>query len=126
VTQEEARAIAARAGCHLEGFGGTEQGIIGALAAVGLVVGGEDGRVVHLSWWPYPEDGFSGLHTIDEIYSRGVDEVRQVETKQPVTVGLVDIGKHLRPNRRSGQIVLYVESSTGPDAASPWRAIKLL
>ena len=31
VTQEEAREIAARAGCHLEGLGGTEQGVIGAL-----------------------------------------------------------------------------------------------
>jgi hypothetical protein len=125
VTQEEARAIAARAGCHLEGLGGTEQGIIGALAAVGLVVGGEDGRIVHLSWWPYPEDGFSGPHTIDEIRSRGVDEVRQAETQQPVTIGLVDVGKHLRPNRRGGQIVLYVEASTGPDAAAPWRAVKV-
>ena len=47
VTQEEAREIAACAGCHLEGLGGTEQGVIGALAAVALVVGGEDGRVVH-------------------------------------------------------------------------------
>jgi len=125
VTQEEARTVAARAGCHLEGLGGTEQGIIGALAAVGLVVGGEDGRVVHLSSWPYPEDGFLGPHTIDEIRSRGVDEVRQVETQQPVTSGLVDVGKRLRPNRRGGQIVLYVAACAGPDAIPSWRAVKI-
>jgi hypothetical protein len=49
MTQEEARAVAIRAKCHLEGLGGTEQGIIGALAAIGLIVGGNDGRVVHLA-----------------------------------------------------------------------------
>jgi hypothetical protein len=126
ITQEEARAVAARAGCHLEGLGGTEQGIIGALAAIGLVVGGEDGRVVHLSRWPYPEDGFSGLHTIEEICSRGVSEVRQAATERPVTIGPVDVGKHLRPNWRGGQIILYVESANGPDSTVPWRAVKLL
>jgi hypothetical protein len=126
VTQDEARSIAARAGCHLEGLGGTEQGIIGALAAIGLVVGGEDGRIVHLHSWQYPEDHFSGPRGIDEILARGVDEVRQAGTEEPVSVGQVDVGKHLRPNRRSGRIVLYVEASSGPEASAPWRAVKIL
>ena len=126
ITQDEARAIAARAGCYLEGLGGTNQGIIGALAAIGLVVGGNDGRIVHLSWWPYPEDGFSGSHEIEEIVARGVDEVRQVANDSPVSCGWVDVGNHLRPNRRGGRIVLYVEESSGPEAAAPWRAVKLL
>jgi hypothetical protein len=126
VTQEEARTIAARAGFHLEGLGGTEQGIIGALAAIALAVGGNDGRIVHFSWWPYPEDGFSGPHAIEEVYSRGVDEIRQAGTDRPVTVGLVDVGKHLRPNRRGGRTVLYVEASTSPETTASWRAVKLL
>jgi hypothetical protein len=123
VTQDEARAAAARAGCHLEGLGGTEQGVIGALAAVGLIVGGEDGRVVHLSSWPYPDDAFSGPRAIDDLYARGVDTVRQLGSDSPVTIGPVDIGKHLRPNWRGGRIVLYVDASTDP--VSPWRAVKL-
>jgi len=50
VDQDEAHALAARLGVHLEGLGGTtEQGVIGALAAVGLASTGEDGRVVHLT-----------------------------------------------------------------------------
>lgn len=125
VTQEEARAIASRASCHLEGLGGTEQGIIGALAAVGLVVGGEDGRVVHLNSWPYPDEEFAGVRGLDELRSRGIAEFRQVGTELPVDSGPVDIGKHLRPNRRSGRIVMYVEASGSPDAAAPWRAVKL-
>jgi hypothetical protein len=126
VTQDEARAVAARAGCHLEGLGGTEQGVIGALAAIGLVAGGDDGRIVHLAWWPYPEDGFSGPHSVEEIRSRGVDEIRQAGNGEPVRCGLVDVGKHLRPNRRGGRIVLHVEATTAvPDRAGPWRAVKI-
>ena len=123
VTQEEARAVAARAGCHLEGLGGTEQGIIGALAAVGLVVGGDDGRIVHLNSWIYPGDTFSGPRGIDELRARGVDEVKNVATGERIVLGPVDVGNHLRPNRRGGRIVLYAEAS--PGATAPWRAVKL-
>ncbi len=126
VTQDEARAIATRAGCHLEGLGGTEQGIIGALAAVGLAAGGEDGRIVHLSWWPYPEDGFSGPQTVEDILSRGVYEIKQIGTEAPVIATTVDVGKRLRPNLRGGRIVLYVEASQEPHATAPWHAVKLL
>jgi hypothetical protein len=124
VTQDEARAVASRAGCHLEGRGGTEQGIIGALAALGLVAGGEDGRVVHLASWPYPDEAFSGPRQVEELYARGIKQIRQLESGQPVTFGPIDIGKHLRPNWRGGQIVLLVNPSE-PGAAAPWRALKL-
>jgi hypothetical protein len=124
ITQDEARAVAARAGCHLEGLGGTEQGIIGALAAIGLVVGGDDGRIVHLSSWPYP-DGFSGPQTIENLYARGIHRIQQIESGDPVVSGPIDIGKHLRPNWRGGGIVLFVEPSAEPGKA-PWRALKLL
>jgi hypothetical protein len=124
VTQDEARAIAARAGCYLEGLGGTEQGIIGALAAIGLIIEGEDGRVVHLASWPYP-DPLTGPQAIDDLYARGIHGILDVKSGEPVTLGPVDIGKHLRPNWRGGRIVLYVDASTEPGAA-PWRALKLL
>jgi hypothetical protein len=122
VTQDEARAIAARAGCHLEALGGTEQGVIGALAAIGLIVGGDDGRVVQLSSWPYP-DSFSGLQTIEDLHARGIHRIQYVVTGETITSGPIDIGKHLRPNWRGGSIVLFVDASTEPKA--PWRALKL-
>jgi hypothetical protein len=125
ITQEEARAVAARAGCYLEGLGGTEQGIIGALAAIGLIVGGEDGRVVHLASWPYPDDGFCGPQRIDDLYARGINRIQQIDSDKPVAFGPIDIGKHLRPNWRGSRIVLYVDASTEPGTA-PWRALKLL
>jgi hypothetical protein len=125
VSQDEARAIAARAGCHLEGLGGTEQGVIGALAAIGLISGGDDGRVVQLHAWPYPDDEFSGPRDIGDIFARGVNEIRHLNSNEPVTTGLVDIGKHLRPNWRGGRIVLFVEASPDPGSAAPWRAVKV-
>jgi hypothetical protein len=124
VTQDEARAVAARARCHLEGLGGTEQGVIGALAGIGLVAGGEDGRVVHLASWPYPDETFSGPRQVEELYARGIEQIRQIESGQPVIDGPIDIGKHLRPNWRGGQIILLVNPSD-PGAAAPWHALKL-
>src|SRR5262249_8075304 len=76
IEQEEARALASRCGFHLEGLGGTEGGVIGALAAVGLIADGNDGRVVHLDSWP---DDLGGPQPVEAIRARGID-VRCLET----------------------------------------------
>jgi hypothetical protein len=125
VSQDEAREVAAKAGCYLEGLGGTEQGVVGALAAVGLIAGGDDGRVVQLSHWPYPDDAFTGPCGIDDLHARGIDEVRILESGEQITRGSVDIGKHLRPNLRGGRIVLYVNASNDRSAGASWQAVKL-
>ncbi len=119
ITQGAARELAGSHGIHLEGLGGTEDGIIGALAAVVLRAGGEDGRVVHRRGWPWP-DPFTGLRTVEEVHARGVDEVRVLATGAPVHQGLVDVGKRLRPAFRGGRVVLFVESG---EAA--WRGLKV-
>jgi hypothetical protein len=46
VTQVEARQLAADHGVFLQGLSGTEDGVIGALSAVGLMATKNDGRVV--------------------------------------------------------------------------------
>lgn len=125
ITQQEARDMAESSGCTLEGLGGTNQGIVGALAGVGLVATGEDGRVVHLMSWTYPDDAFSGLQSIEAITARGVHEIRNLKSDEPVNEGPVDIGKHLRPNWRGGRIVLYVEAITTSESPAPWRAVKI-
>ncbi len=123
VTKAQARAIAGDAGVYLEGLGGSEQGGIGALAAVGLIASGDDGRVVHLDGLAWPDD-FGGTRQVSELLARGVQRIRRRDTGEEVTGGAIDVGKHLRPNVRGGQIVLLVEPA--PDAAGPpWRAVKL-
>jgi hypothetical protein len=120
VSQSEAISVAGRSACHLEGLGGTNQGIIGALAAVALACGGEDGRVVHVEGWPWP-DPFSGVQPVDAIHARGVHEIRMI-SGEAFTGDAVDLGKHLRPNWRGGRLVLFVDP---PANGAPPRAAKL-
>jgi hypothetical protein len=121
VDQADARRVAAGSGCYLEGLGGTNQGIIGALAAIASAASGDDGRVVHVDEWPWP-DPFSGVQSVGAIRDRGITDIRT--TAGDAFAGdTVDVGKHLRPNWRGGRIVLLVEP---PEAAgSPWRAAKV-
>jgi hypothetical protein len=120
VSQSDARSVAEHSGCHLEGLGGTNQGIIGALAAVAFAAAGDDGRVVHIEGWPWP-DRFSGVQQVAAVRARGVEEIRAT-TGEPFAGNVVDVGKHLRPNWRGGRVVLFVERSA---EAAPWRARKL-
>ena len=122
VHQADARAIADRSGCHLEGLGGTHQGIIGALAAVALIDGGNDGRVVHVDDWPWP-DAFVGPQSAAAIRGRGVADIRMV-SGEAFTGDVVDVGRHLRPNWRDGRMVLFVEPPEEPAAiprAAKWK-----
>ena len=120
LTQAIARELAAAQGVFLKGLGGTEGGVIGALAAVGLAVTGDDGRVVQHGEWP---DDLSGYVNLDILHEREIDVV-DMDQSTPVSAGFVDVGKHLRPNRRSGRTVLFVrpEPST---AELVYRAVKL-
>ena len=117
VDADEARALAAAHGLRLEGLGGTEGGVIGALAAVGLGACGDYGRVVVNGAHP---DDLSGEQTVAAVRARGVEAILPVEGGPPVEGGLVDVGKHLRPNRRGGRTVLFVE----PSGAEGWRVVR--
>ena len=116
IEQDEPRALAREHGLHLEGLGGTEGGVIGALAAIGLVMTGDDGRIVQLGGW---DDDLTGICGVASIRARDV-EVRELATSVPVETGSVDVGKRLRPNLRRGGPVLFV-SPCGTD----WEAVRL-
>jgi tRNA(Ile2) C34 agmatinyltransferase TiaS len=121
VTQQEPRQIAAENGIHLEGLGGTEDGVIGALAAVGLMSTKNDGRVVYFG--AANEDWYdvTGCLEVEDILARGVDEILTADSHQPLVAGTVDIGKRLRPNYRDGKIVLYVARNEAPH----WEAVRI-
>jgi hypothetical protein len=123
IQQSEARELAAKHGIHLEGLGGTNQGIIGALAAVGLVSTGNDGRIVHVGTWPWPDDMKGGIVDAEAIYARGVNEIRVEATGAVLRTGKIAIEKNLRPNlRENGKMILFVEAlAEGP---ARWRALK--
>jgi hypothetical protein len=121
VNQAHARQIAAQHGIHLEGLGGTEDGVIGALAAIGLMATQNDGRVIH-----FESDGadwydLTGCLDVNEIRAHGVDEILMMDTGKRLTAGIVDIGKRLRPNYRQGKVVLYVAQNEAPH----WEAVRV-
>jgi hypothetical protein len=119
VAQGEALRLAGSLGLHLEGLGGTGGGVIGALAAVGLLACGDDGRVVQMGPWT---DDLSGLHDVESLRVRGV-EVRRLDSGAVLREGLVDVGKRLRPNMRGGRVVLFVTASG--EVPGRWYAVRL-
>jgi hypothetical protein len=122
VRQKDALALAARHGIHLEALGGTGDGVIGALAAVGLAAGRNDGRIVGIGHWP---DDLSGAQELSSLHERGVDQVLCVNSGDVVREGLIDVGKRLRPNYRGGQVVLFVEPADSDPTGSPrWQAVR--
>lgn len=126
VRQQEARDLAARLGIHLEGLGGTEDGVIGALAAVGLHTTGDDGRVVHFGTSQSEPFDIVGVHSLETILACGVAEVLRLDDGSPVVAGRVALEKKLRPNLRGGRIVLYVEPNCSAEVAAEWRSVKVV
>ncbi|MDY7040378.1 MAG: ABC transporter substrate-binding protein [Chloroflexota bacterium] len=114
VTQEEARALAEAHSIPLLGLGGDEDGIIGAMAAVGLAVSGEDGRYVLVG----RSRELAGLQPISALVEAGIAAV-QTPDGRPVTSGLVQTDK-LRPARRAGRPIAVVEW-----AGDHWWPLKL-
>jgi tRNA(Ile2) C34 agmatinyltransferase TiaS len=103
VTQKEARDLARAHGIALEGLGGTEDGVIGALASVGLTATGNDGRYLLTG----RVRDLTGLLPVESVLDAGVTEVRTLDD-QAVTSGLI-LSDKIRPARRGGKPVAYVE-----------------
>ena len=133
-TQATAIELAKKSNIYLQGLGGTCDGIIGALAAVGLAAEGNDGRLIYID---EEQNGRleSGWHEISQVHHAGVDEVYCIKAGHLITSGQVDIGKKLRPNLSEQRVVLFVEPvearaefpspQAAPEAETYWRAIKL-
>ncbi len=107
VSQEEARSVAAAAGVHLSGHGGTEDGVIGALAGVGLTYWGWSGRFIDYA------DGlreFGRIVRVSELEAAGMMVVpvdRNVVSPKPGDE--VDTGEWVRPRLLGGKAVIPVQ-----------------
>lgn len=104
VTQDQARALARAAGIRLEGLGGTEDGVIGALAGIGLAASGNDGRFVVKG----ATRSLRGTQTVAAILASGVDQV-MTRDGTAIDEGLVALKKFPKPAFIVGKAVLFVE-----------------
>jgi len=105
VTQGEARRLAREAKIRLEGLGGTEDGVIGALAGIGLAASGNDGRFVQKG----TTRDLRGVQTVAAILASGVDRVSTREGAA-VSEGTVTLRKFPKPAFIGGNAVLFVEA----------------
>ena len=103
VPQSEARAMAIQHSMSLFGLGGTEDGVIGALASVGLAAGGEDGRYIILG----TIRELIGLQPVAAVLEAGITAVSTTDGTL-ITSGKV-LCDRLRPARRNGRPILFVE-----------------
>lgn len=127
VTQQEARDAGEAAGVFLRGLGGTEDGVIGALAAVGLCGAGNDGRVIYSGAAAKDISEVSGPQPFASLTQYGIDAVIEHETGRAVKCGTIDVGKKLRPNIRDRRTVLFVAADPEGASGEPcWRALKVL
>lgn len=122
VTQSDAYRIATEAGIYLEGLGGTQDGVIGALAAIGLVATKNDGRITYSGAAPQDWYEVTGRMAVDEIHAHGVDEIRRLDNGEIVTEATIIVAKRLRPNYRSGRKVLYITK----DEQCEWVAARVV
>jgi hypothetical protein len=124
VTQQQARELASRHGFLLAGLGGTEDGVIGAVAAVGLMATRDDGRVIYFGDSQVDHFDISGVYPVSRLADFGVQEVRDLEGQQLVNTGTVALGKRLRPNYRQGKVVLFVTPCQ--NQGTDWHAERVL
>jgi tRNA(Ile2) C34 agmatinyltransferase TiaS len=101
--QQEARDLADVFGLYLEGLGGDQGGVIGALAAVGLASSGEDGRYVQIG----SIRDLAGMQPLTAVLAAGITAVQTTDS-QPVSDGLI-LADKLRPARRNSRPILFVE-----------------
>ena len=111
VTKGEAIDLAAREGLRLVELGGTGDGIIGALAGVGLTAGGNAGRFLEYG------EGLRELGdsiTAGALRGRGIAVLNLARNAEWVPDDAsVFVGDRLRPRLLGGQPVLLVDG--GPD-----------
>jgi len=107
VARGEAEELAAGESCLLAGLGGTRDGVIGALAAVGLRAEGNDGRFIGLG--RIRELG--ERVRVHEILDAGVHAVVSAAAAQPQADDWVETLDWVRPRLLGGRAVLFVERS---------------
>jgi hypothetical protein len=108
VTQKEA--INACTGIHLSGHGGTNDGIIGAAAAVGLCAYGRSGRFIEFGRLR----DFPSQVSVSELESRGIMVISaDREALTPAPQDIVDTQGWLRPRLWDGKVLLPVTKNSG-------------
>lgn len=119
IDQVTARTLAAQHGVRLSGHGGTEDGVIGALAAVGLHLHGSDGFFLWMHGIRDLRPGWCSYQHL--IHTLPVDDARTLDGHRPTPDTTIEISPWIRPLLLGGHAVLLLERIEATDAAPTWR-----
>jgi hypothetical protein len=121
VTKQEACSLAQQLGVHLSELGGTGQGVIGALAGVGLRLSGNDGRMKG----KLKLKSINGLATVESILAQA--NVYLVKSQEGVLLAnneLVRLGNTVKPVLQDGKYVLLVAPvDAGDSGGGAWQTL---
>lgn len=106
VDQDRARSVAANAGIRLEGLGGTEGGVIGSVAGIGLASAGSDGRFLLKG----RNRDLIGPQPVWALLNSGIDRVMTIDGRV-IDEGMIAIRKAPTPSLVQGRAVLFVEEA---------------
>ena len=122
LTHADAVALATRTRVHLSGHGGTDGGVIGALAAVGLALSGADGLFLTM---PGIRD-LAGACTYAELRERvPIDVARGPGGAVPGAGDRIELGDWVRPVLLDGRAVLLLQAPVdGVWAVQPRAVVK--
>lgn len=116
LTMEEARVIADTSGVYLKGFTGNYEGIIGALAAVGLRAGGNDGRFIWRKGQKELRDISGGIVNISKLKKDiELDAVRSLDGELPAPEDRILLNDWVRPVLENHQAILIADKTENND-----------
>jgi hypothetical protein len=112
LNKAEAIDLANRSTIYLEGLTGTKDGIIGALAAIGLRKSGNDGRFIWLN-------AAKNLRNIEQnilpvqflLTNTGINKVQSIENKIIKKTDKINLNGWARPILKNNKAVLIVEKT---------------
>jgi hypothetical protein len=118
---DEARSIATRSDIYLKGFTGTHEGIIGALAAVGLRASGNDGRFIWRKGKKELRELEPGIIQIENLIKElELDAVETIDGKMPSLRDNIYINEWVRPILKNQKAILIADKTENNDEYK-WR-----
>jgi hypothetical protein len=109
---EEARFIADSSGVYLKGFTGNYEGMIGALAAVGLRAGGNDGRFIWRKRQKELRDIKEGVMNVSELMQDlDLKAIRSLEGEVPAPDERILVNDWVRPILENHQAILIADKT---------------
>ncbi len=120
LSKEGAYDLAARLGVHLSEHGGTGQGIIGALAGIGLRLGGNDGRLKGRLKLPADAEVVSVAQLLAHPW---VDSVRTQDGEVVGEKEMVRFMDKVKTVLLDGESVLLVSAATDAEGGARWQTL---